>query len=67
MASLREFEPMVARRTRQLVELLSSKKGEVNIAKWFSWFTYVLCVCAIQCRRCNVLTLNRYDLMSDMA
>ncbi|KAH9849213.1 high nitrogen upregulated cytochrome P450 monooxygenase 2 [Lenzites betulinus] len=42
VASLREFEPMVARRTRQLVELLSSKKGEVNIAKWFSWFTYDL-------------------------
>ncbi|KAI0828849.1 high nitrogen upregulated cytochrome P450 monooxygenase 2 [Trametes gibbosa] len=42
VASLREFEPMVARRTRQLVDLLSSKKDEVNISKWFSWFTYDL-------------------------
>lgn len=32
---------MVARRTQQLVDLLSSKKGEVNMSKWFSWFTYV--------------------------
>ncbi|KAI0640071.1 high nitrogen upregulated cytochrome P450 monooxygenase 2 [Trametes polyzona] len=42
VASLKDFEPMVARRTQQLVDLLSSKKGEVNLAKWFSWFTYDL-------------------------
>ncbi|KAL1951367.1 hypothetical protein VTO73DRAFT_516 [Trametes versicolor] len=42
VASLKDFEPMVARRTQQLVDLLSSKKGEVNMSKWFSWFTYDL-------------------------
>ena len=42
MASLKDFEPLVSNRTRQLVDLLGSKKGEVNLSKWFSWFTYVL-------------------------
>ncbi|KAI0354613.1 high nitrogen upregulated cytochrome P450 monooxygenase 2 [Trametes cingulata] len=42
VASLKDFEPLVARRTQQLVDLLSSKKGEVNLSKWFSWFTYDL-------------------------
>ncbi|KAH9897745.1 high nitrogen upregulated cytochrome P450 monooxygenase 2 [Cubamyces lactineus] len=42
MVSLKDFEPLVSNRTRQLVDLLGSKKGEVNLSKWFSWFTYDL-------------------------
>ncbi|CDO73447.1 hypothetical protein BN946_scf185013.g82 [Trametes cinnabarina] len=42
VASLKDFEPLVANRTRQLVDLLGSKKGEVNLSKWFSWYTYDL-------------------------
>ncbi|OSD00805.1 high nitrogen upregulated cytochrome P450 monooxygenase 2 [Trametes coccinea BRFM310] len=42
VASLKDFEPLVANRTRQLVDLLGSRKGEVNLSKWFSWFTYDL-------------------------
>ncbi|KAI8990697.1 high nitrogen upregulated cytochrome P450 monooxygenase 2 [Trametes punicea] len=42
VASLKDFEPLVASRTRQLVDLLASQKGEVNLSKWCSWFTYDL-------------------------
>lgn len=67
VASLKDFEPMVARRTQQLVDLLSSKKGEVNLSKWFSWFTYVLVLFNSAETRCSRDVRDRYDLMSDMA
>ncbi|KAI0652507.1 high nitrogen upregulated cytochrome P450 monooxygenase 2 [Trametes meyenii] len=42
VSSLKGFEPLVAHRAQLLVDLLASKKGAVNLSKWFSWFTYDL-------------------------
>ena len=42
VASVKEFEPFVSHRAHQLVnELSMHNAGPVNLAQWFSWFTYV--------------------------
>lgn len=37
-AALKEYQPMVAARARQLVEALGKQAGEVDIAKWVNYF-----------------------------
>nr|BED42936.1 cytochrome P450 monooxygenase [Trametes versicolor] len=39
-AALKEYQPMVAARARQLVEALGKQAGEVDIAKWVNYFSY---------------------------
>ncbi len=59
VTSLRTFEPIVANRAEQLVTRLSEQKGPTNLAKWFSWFTYVLVaeVTRLQCAHTDNLTV----------
>ena len=42
VASVKEFEPFVSHRTHQLVNEIAEQNRPVNLAQWFSWFTYVL-------------------------
>ncbi|OJT14456.1 Cytochrome P450 67 [Trametes pubescens] len=39
-ASLKEYKPMVASRALQLVQVLQSQKGEVDIGKWVNYHSY---------------------------
>ncbi len=40
-AALKEYEPMVASRALQLVQVLQSQKGEVDIGKWVNYHRLV--------------------------
>ena len=40
-AAIREYEPFVATRARQLVERLEENLGVVNIGDWFNFFACV--------------------------
>ena len=37
-AAIREYEPLVAKRTHQLVRALEDQKGEVDIGHWVNYF-----------------------------
>lgn len=39
--ALKDHEPTIAKRVDQLVEVLGSQKGTVDLAQWLSFFTYV--------------------------
>ncbi|GJE94426.1 cytochrome P450 [Phanerochaete sordida] len=39
-AALKEYEPIIIKRITQLSDQLLSQKGTLNLATWFSWFTY---------------------------
>ncbi|KAI0355826.1 high nitrogen upregulated cytochrome P450 monooxygenase 2 [Trametes cingulata] len=38
--ALKEYQPMLASRTRQLVRALGQQRGELDIAKWINYFSY---------------------------
>ncbi len=40
-AAIREYEPFIAERARQLVDRLEEQKGAVTIGNWFNYFSYV--------------------------
>lgn len=40
-AAIREYEPFIAKRARQLVEGLEEQKGAVTIGNWFNYFSCV--------------------------
>ncbi|KAH9932046.1 high nitrogen upregulated cytochrome P450 monooxygenase 2 [Epithele typhae] len=42
VASVKDFEPFVTHRAQQLLKVLPEQHGPVNLAQWFSWFTYDL-------------------------
>ncbi|TFK80146.1 cytochrome P450 [Polyporus arcularius HHB13444] len=39
-AAMKEYEPLIARRTRQLLDALSQQKGPVELGKWINYFSY---------------------------
>ncbi|KAI0682151.1 high nitrogen upregulated cytochrome P450 monooxygenase 2 [Cerioporus squamosus] len=39
-AALKEYEHLIVRRARQLVDRLGEQDGEVNIGKWLNYFSY---------------------------
>lgn len=40
-AAIKEYQPVVARRVSQLVTALQEQQGQVDLAQWVSYFTYV--------------------------
>ena len=64
--SLKEFQPIIVNRARQLVDILRARRGQVvDIAEWISFFT---CVHRPRSRRTtDTLRIYRYDFMGDMA
>lgn len=40
-AALKEYEPIISKRVIQLSEALANQRGTLDLAKWFSYFTYV--------------------------
>lgn len=66
--SLKEYQPIIARRAVQLVEALQSQSGSVDLAQWISFFTYVFHVLYRALNEIlNRLNTRRYDFMGDMA
>ena len=50
-AAVKEYEPLVAARTRLLVEKVGEQEGEVVLDKWFDKFAYVLYRPSMQARQ----------------
>ncbi len=40
-AAVKEYEPLIARRTRQLLDALSQQEGAVELGKWLNYFSRV--------------------------
>ncbi len=41
-AALKEYQPIVTRRTAQLIEGLMGEVGTTDLAKWISYYAYVV-------------------------
>lgn len=45
-SALKGYEEIVAKRANALVQALAAQKGEVDLGKWFAYFTCVIHSCA---------------------
>jgi hypothetical protein len=63
--SLKDYESILAKRVTQLMDRLEGLSGPVDIAEWFSYFTYVSDSCEID--PFSNCFISRFDFMGDMA
>lgn len=68
--ALKGYEEIIETRATQLLDQLAKQDGVVDLAKWFSYFTYIVFLSVSECKQQYSFTLQcmiRYDFMSDMA
>lgn len=75
-AAVKGYEPIVSRRALQLVEELKTRsegldggdrRQPVDLAEWFSFFTYVCHIFSSRKIENNFSLYDRFDFMGDMA